>query len=62
MSKKITWGTIYNDFKALYPNLSKNVVDYRPYVERYMTIVIWFNDGSKMLYNYDTKRATLLSD
>ena len=57
---KITWEYIYSDFKKLYPNLSKDVVDYRPY--DYATIILFLNDGVKLIYNYDEKKAYFLKD
>lgn len=44
---------MYDNFKSLYPNLSKSAIGYRPY--GYSTIVVWFDDGSKMMYD-DVKK------
>ena len=46
---------IYMDFKRRHPNLSKTTPCYRPY--GYAEILIYCNDGSKIVYNYDTRRA-----
>ena len=60
MSNKVTWKDIYQDFKSRYPNLSKHVIGYEPY--NYATIKLWLDDGNKMIYDQELKRATLLSD
>lgn len=57
--QNMTWKDIFNNFKTVYPNLSKGVADYRPY--DYMTIVVYFEDGSKMLYDDVRKRAKLIT-
>lgn len=49
IKREVTWKDVFNHFKERYPNLSKGVVDYRPY--DYMTIVVYFADGSMMTYN-----------
>ena len=46
---------IYMDFKRRHPNLSKTAPCYRPY--GYAEILIYCNDGSKIVYNFDTRRA-----
>lgn len=38
--------------------MSKNVPDFQPY--SYATIKLYFTDGKRMLYNYDTKKLTHL--
>ena len=58
MSEKITCGDIYKDFKTRLPTWAKLVVDYRPY--DYMTIVVYFADGSRMLYDGLQKLPRLL--
>lgn len=58
MNGKITWSEIYSDFRRRHPNLSKGVLDYRPH--DYLTIKIIFRDGSEMVYDYDSKRATFI--
>lgn len=57
---KVTWGDIYKDFKFRHPNLSKDAVGYGPH--GYATIVVWFEGGKKMLYNYDSKKAVFVVD
>lgn len=56
--RQVTWKDIFNNFKTVYPNLSKGVADYRPY--DYMTIVVYFTDGSRMTYDDVKKRAKLI--
>lgn len=56
MSKKITWDKIHKDFARRHPNLRKELVGWRPY--DYATILITCKDGSKILYDYDLKRAS----
>lgn len=58
MSKKITWQDIYNDFKARLPNLSKEAIEYRPY--GYLSILIFFTDGSQLVYDFLSERAFFL--
>lgn len=58
MRKKITWLDIYNDFKVRLPNLSKGAVHYQP--NGYLSILIFFADGSKMVYDYLSERASFL--
>lgn len=53
MSEKITWGDIYKDFKTRLPTWAKLAVDY-------MTIVVYFADGSRMLYDGLQKLPRLL--
>ena len=54
--RKITWQKIYEDFKAQYPKMCKKVVHWQPH--DYATIILYFNDGKKKLYNYDTREVT----
>ena len=54
MKEKITWLDIYKDFKVRLPNLSKGAVHYQP--NGYLSIA----DGSKMVYDYLTERASFL--
>ena len=54
--KKITWEVIFDDFKQRHPNLAKRINRYNSY--GYATIQIYLDDGMKLIYNYDTKRAT----
>lgn len=57
--RKVTWKDILDHFKEVYPNLSKGVMDYRPY--DYMTIVVYFTDGSRMAYDDIKKRARTIA-
>ena len=53
--QKTTWADIFNNFKAVYPNLSKGAVDYKAYAP--MTIMVRFSDGSLMKYDDGKKMA-----
>lgn len=58
--KKITWSEIYKSFRQSHPNLRKLIVRYEP--RDYLTITIWFKDGSAMTYDYLTKRCRFVKD
>lgn len=60
MSNELTWKDIYNEFRQLHPNMKKQVADYRPH--SYLTIVVYMKDGSKVLYDYTTKRCSFLRE
>lgn len=60
MTKNNSWNEMYRNFKSLYPNLCKKAVDYRPY--GYMTIIVWFNDGTKMKYDDSNKRGQWITN
>ena len=50
VKRKVTWKDIFNNFKSVYPRLSKEAQDYRPY--NYMSIVV---------YDDMVKRAKMLA-
>lgn len=52
------WKDIFNNFKSVYPRLSKEAQDYRPY--NYMSIVVYLEDGTKVIYDDMAKRAKML--
>lgn len=52
---KITWNDIYEEFRKKFPKLSKAAVRHVPY--GYMSILIYFSDGSKMVYDSATGRG-----
>lgn len=56
--RQVIWKDIFNNFKTVYPNLSKGVADYRPY--DYMSIIVYFKDGSQMIYDDVRKRGKLI--
>lgn len=58
MSKKITWLDIYQDFKQRFPNLSKKAIDY--HANGYMSILVYFTDGSQMIYDYMERKGKLI--
>ena len=49
VKRKVTWKDIFNNFKSVYPRLSKEAQDYRPY--NYMSIVVYLADGTKVGYD-----------
>ena len=57
---KYTWKKIFDDFKSIYPKLSKKAIYYRPYL--YPEIYIELDDGVILIYNYEIKRATIKSE
>lgn len=59
MKAKITWTVIFEDFVSRHPNLSKSVASWRSH--DYATILIFLEDGLRVIYNYDTKRATFVA-
>lgn len=59
MSKKITWFEIYQDFQRRFPKLSKNASCYHP--NGYLSILVYFMDGTKMIYDYMGKRGRLIT-
>lgn len=56
---KVTWKEIFDNFKAVYPNLSKGVRDFVPY--NYMSIIVYLPDGTKMIYDDVVKRAKMIA-
>lgn len=59
IKRKVTWKDIFNNFKVVYPRLSKDAKDYRPY--NYMSIVVYLADGTKMIYDDMAKRAKMIA-
>lgn len=57
VKRKVTWKDIFNNFKSVYPRLSKEAQDYRPY--NYMSIVVYLADGTKVVYDDMAKRAKM---
>lgn len=58
MSKKITWNKIYQDFKQRHPDLRKKVTHWCPY--DYLTIELWIDDGTRMIYDYWSHMAKFI--
>ncbi len=52
-----SWREIYNNFKVIYPKLSKKSTYFCPH--KYMSILIYFTDGTKMVYDDVRKQARL---
>lgn len=59
MSKKITWLEIYQDFQRRFPRLSKDVARYQP--NGYLSILVFFRDGTKLVYDYMEQRGRLIT-
>ena len=51
MGEKITWETVFDDFKRRHPNLSKLATRYRPL--GFLEILIFLSDGSKVAYSFE---------
>lgn len=59
-SEKVTWFDIYEDFKKNNPELVKDAPDFQPH--SYATIKVFFIDGRRMTYNYDTKELVSICE
>jgi hypothetical protein len=57
---KLTWETIYKDFKRIYPDFSKEAYYYEPY--DYAEIKVWIKGGKRFVYNYDKKTGRFVKD
>lgn len=61
MASKVTWDTIYRDFKSKYPRLSKEAIYFKPH--DYLTIKIWFKVKPEiMTYDYMTKQCIIVKN
>ncbi len=58
MREKITWHDIYKDFKSRLPNLSKGATYWKP--SGYLSIIVYFEDGSQMTYDYLCKKESFI--
>lgn len=56
---KISWENLYENFKSIYPRLSRSSVCFRPF--GHMSIVVYFEDGMKMVYDDLRKQARITS-
>lgn len=52
--KKVTWDDVYRDYKKHFPKSSKEAFGFEPY--DFATILIFFPQGVRGTYNYDTKK------
>lgn len=52
---KISWESLYENFKSIYPRLSRSSVSFRP--AGYMSISVYFEDGTRMVYDDFRKKA-----
>lgn len=50
---KVTWKMIYDDCRQLYYRLQDKYCGFLPY--DYATVLIFFKDGRRGVYNYDKK-------
>lgn len=57
--EKITWDKIYKDFRTRHPNFAKKVLGFQPY--DYGKIMLYFSEGEKMVYDFDTKKAVYVA-
>jgi hypothetical protein len=55
MSVKVSWQSIYDDFRIRFPKLSKLALYYQPY--NFMTIVVYLQNGDKLIYDGLYQRA-----
>ena len=55
---KISWESLYENFKSIYPRLSRSSVYFRP--NGYMRIAVYFEDGMKMVYDDLQKHAYII--
>lgn len=58
MKQKIMFSDIYKDFKIRQPNLSKRATYWKP--RGYLSITVYFEDGSQMAYDYLYKKASFI--
>ncbi len=59
MKKKNAWSDIYESFQSLYPSLKRKAIGYSPH--GYMSILVYFPDGMRMVYSDVERRAKLLT-
>lgn len=59
MSKKNMWSEMYESFQSLYPSLKKEAVGYWP--NGYMSILVYFPEGLRMVYNEIEHRAKIIT-
>lgn len=57
-NNKVTWRTIYNDFRKRHPTLKKEVIYWCPY--DFATILMHLENQNKATYNYDTKEVRFI--
>lgn len=54
--EKITFVDVYNDFKTQFPTLSRGASHWKP--NGYLSIQVFFQDGSEMTYDYSNKKGS----
>ena len=59
MSKKVTWLKLFQVFQLRFPRLSKNAARYQR--NGYLSILVYFVDGTKMVYDYMEQRGQLIT-
>ena len=58
MSRTISWRMIFNEFKRIYPSMSKNVSNWYP--TGHLEITVKLNDGTKLIFDYLTKKSQVV--
>lgn len=59
MKRRVGWSEVYENCQSLYPNLTRKALGYRPY--DYMSILIYFPDGLRMIYSEVERRARFIT-
>lgn len=54
---KVTFDSIYSDFRRRHPNLRKEVIHWKPY--DYLKIKVYLFDGMILVYDYWSHTATV---
>lgn len=57
--ERITWDVIFQDYKKRHSKKAKEVLHYCPH--SFATILLYFPNRCRALYNYDTKEFRMLS-
>lgn len=55
---KLTWDNVYEHFKSVYPKLGKMSVRFCP--NGYMSIKVFLEDGTRMIYDDLKKQARIV--
>lgn len=57
---KISWEKIYKEFRRNYSALAKDTLHWEP--RDFLEITLFMKDGSKIKYNYLTKKSSLTNE
>ena len=60
MANKITWQSVFADFKSRFPNFKKQVVHWHPH--DFLTIKLYLENGDKCIYNYADHRIVFIKE